>query len=68
MQYLPRDQAYAQGLVREDSTIFMGVDTVHEAPAGRPAVRIESKARYDGGLFILDVEHMPWGCGVWPAL
>jgi hypothetical protein len=27
------------------------------------SVRIESYARYDGGLFILDLNKAPWGCG-----
>lgn len=31
------------------------------------SVRISSQKRYDGGLFILDTNHAPWGCGVWPA-
>ena len=33
----------------------------------RESVRLEGKRRYDRGLFILDVAHMPSGCGVWPA-
>ncbi|CCX12093.1 Similar to Endo-1,3(4)-beta-glucanase xgeA; acc. no. Q5BAP5 [Pyronema omphalodes CBS 100304] len=34
---------------------------------GRPSVRVESKKTFDHGLFVLDVDHAPWGCGVWPA-
>lgn len=33
----------------------------------RPSVRLEGKRRFHRGLFILDVAHMPAGCGVWPA-
>jgi hypothetical protein len=33
----------------------------------RESVRLEGKRRFDRGLFILDVAHMPAGCGVWPA-
>eukprot|EP00529_Nitzschia_sp_RCC80_P023673 CAMPEP_0113514240 /NCGR_PEP_ID=MMETSP0014_2-20120614/40296_1 /TAXON_ID=2857 /ORGANISM="Nitzschia sp." /LENGTH=464 /DNA_ID=CAMNT_0000410709 /DNA_START=192 /DNA_END=1586 /DNA_ORIENTATION=- /assembly_acc=CAM_ASM_000159 len=33
----------------------------------REAVRLEGKRRFHRGLFILDVEHMPAGEGVWPA-
>ncbi|CAA7268521.1 unnamed protein product [Cyclocybe aegerita] len=29
--------------------------------------RIESYARFNGGLFILDLNKAPWGCGTWPA-
>ncbi|KAL9716224.1 hypothetical protein Ac2012v2_000670 [Leucoagaricus gongylophorus] len=31
------------------------------------SVRISSIAQYNGGLFILDLDKAPWGCGVWPA-
>lgn len=33
----------------------------------RESVRLEGKKRFDRGLFLLDVVHMPTGCGVWPA-
>jgi hypothetical protein len=33
----------------------------------RESIRLEGKTRFDKGLFILDVNHMPTGCGVWPA-
>ena len=33
----------------------------------RDSVRLEGTIRYNRGLFILDVRHMPSGCGVWPA-
>ena len=37
-------------------------------PAGpRDAIRLEGKRRFNRGLFILDLRHMPAGCGVWPA-
>jgi len=32
------------------------------------APRLISKKLFRGGLFIFDVEHVPIGCGVWPAL
>lgn len=31
---------------------------------GRDSVRLESKKRYDGGLFMLYLHHMPTGCGM----
>jgi len=31
------------------------------------SVRISSRAAYNTGLFILDLDMAPWGCGVWPA-
>jgi hypothetical protein len=33
----------------------------------RESIRLEGKRRFDKGLFILDVVHIPAGCGVWPA-
>ena len=33
----------------------------------RNSVRVHSKKHYSGGLFILDVEHIPTGCSSWPA-
>jgi len=33
----------------------------------RDSVRISSKKRYDGGLFVLDVIAMPYGNTIWPA-
>jgi hypothetical protein len=31
------------------------------------SLRLESKTRFNSGLLILDVDHVPFGCGVWPA-
>lgn len=37
-------------------------------PAGpRNSIRLEGKQRFNRGLFIIDVRHMPAGCGVWSA-
>jgi hypothetical protein len=33
----------------------------------RDSVRLEGKTRFDRGLIVLEVDHMPAGCGVWPA-
>jgi hypothetical protein len=33
----------------------------------RESIRLEGKHRYNSGLFILDVDHTPAGCGIWPA-
>jgi hypothetical protein len=49
----------------------MGVDYWSKTPStarGRASVRIESKATYQHGLFIVDLAHMPSStCGLWPA-
>ena len=31
------------------------------------SVRIQSNAAYNGGLFILDLNMAPWGCGSYPV-
>ena len=32
-----------------------------------PLHLLQSKSQYDAGLFVIDLEHMPTGCGTWPA-
>ena len=34
----------------------------------RNSVRIEGRRRFNRGLFIIDLRHMPAGCGTWPAV
>lgn len=48
----------------------MGVDYENKSTdKGRNAVRVESKAVYNLGLFIFDLDHVPESiCGLWPAL
>ncbi|KAF2199689.1 hypothetical protein GQ43DRAFT_419682 [Delitschia confertaspora ATCC 74209] len=69
VRYLNRADAESQGLISvSDSSIYIGVDSKHQAANGRASVRLESKGTYSHGLFILDLEHMPGGtCGTWPS-
>ncbi|GAB7363535.1 hypothetical protein MBLNU230_g3803t1 [Neophaeotheca triangularis] len=68
VDYQSREDSQAAGLIESSpGNIFMGADSTNVTPGGRPAVRIESNAVYDNGLIIIDVDHMPWGCGTWPA-
>jgi hypothetical protein len=53
-----------------NSSVTISVDTTNTWPSGgpgRPAVRLISDNTYTHGLFILDLNHMPYGCGTWPA-
>jgi hypothetical protein len=50
------------------AAVGWGVDTVNKDQAGRASVRLTSKKVYNHGLIVIDVEHMPVGCGTWPAL
>ncbi|KAK8197336.1 concanavalin A-like lectin/glucanase domain-containing protein [Phyllosticta capitalensis] len=68
------NQTYAQedGLISNTSDrVYIGVDTTHTynvySDRGRPSVRLQSSQSYTHGLFILDLNHMPYGCGTWPA-
>ena len=45
--------------------VYMSSAPTEEGP--RDSVRLEGNTRYDRGLFILDLRHLPTGCGVWPA-
>lgn len=48
--------------------VHIGVDHQNSAPRGRPSVRLTSNKKYNDGLFVLDLAHMPGGtCGSWPA-
>lgn len=52
---------------------YIGVDSVANyegtTARGRPSIRIETEKKYQYGLFIADLAHMPANvCGTWPAL
>lgn len=68
VQYVDRGTAESGQLISTGSSIHMGVDTANNAPDGRQSVRLSSTQTYHHGLFILDLGHMPTGCGTWPAL
>ncbi|KAF9453795.1 glycoside hydrolase family 16 protein [Macrolepiota fuliginosa MF-IS2] len=71
LSYTTRDDAFASGLAftQPDGTVIMQGDNTTQLDKGVPrkSVRISSQAQYNGGLFILDLNKAPWGCGVWPA-
>lgn len=45
--------------------IYMASSPTAEGP--RDSIRLEGKSRFEYGLFIMDLSHMPAGCGTWPA-
>eukprot|EP01043_Picozoa_sp_COSAG02_P008634 COSAG02_NODE_280_length_25797_cov_66.644447_13_plen_744_part_00 len=77
VRFVDREEAVANGLFgfdEADGTFKIRADTSQVvsscdgATGGRPAVRIASKKRWhSGGLFSIDLAHMPSGCGTWPA-
>ncbi|RPA72146.1 beta-1,3-1,4-glucanase [Ascobolus immersus RN42] len=71
VNYVDRGTAQANGLIAADSRgAYIGVDSkTIPGPEGRMSVRLESKKRFNRGLFLFDVQHMPGGiCGTWPAI
>ena len=54
--------------VTEDGGAYIGCDYWSIATGtGRGSVRLTSNEAWEHGLFIADIEHMPQGCGTWPA-
>ncbi|CCM02531.1 uncharacterized protein FIBRA_04633 [Fibroporia radiculosa] len=71
VQYLNATAAIDAGLATVDcnNVTTLAVDSTESVVSGglRKSVRISSPETYNSGLFIADFEHMPFGCGVWPA-
>ncbi|KAI9659597.1 MAG: hypothetical protein M1831_003678 [Alyxoria varia] len=70
--YVDRPSAARGQLIRTYSNrITIGVDSTHAynptRSAGRPSVRLENKHSFTRGLYVLSLNHMPYGCGTWPA-
>ena len=57
------DGTYSHG--ETEPFIYMSTTPTEKGP--RNSVRLEGLKRYNRGLFIIDVRHMPSGCGTWPA-
>ncbi|KAI0043201.1 glycoside hydrolase family 16 protein [Auriscalpium vulgare] len=69
--YVDHDTAFAHNLsyISYDGKVVMKGDDTNWLAEGqyRESVRVSSNTIYNGGLFILDTDRAPWGCGVWPA-
>ncbi|KAF8164022.1 hypothetical protein BJ912DRAFT_1005152 [Pholiota molesta] len=68
--YVNQSRAIEQGYISvQNGKVFMKADDQTTLPMGqnRESVRIASNATYNTGLFILDLNRAPWGCGNWPA-
>lgn len=58
-----RRQRRTQGPV--EPFVYMSSSATDAGP--RDSIRLEGKRRFNRGLFVIDLRHMPAGCGVWPA-
>ncbi|KAF2634148.1 glycoside hydrolase family 16 protein, partial [Massarina eburnea CBS 473.64] len=71
VEYAPFEKATSTGLIsNETDIVYLGVDSTNvytPGGLGRPSVRLESKMTFTEGLFVIDLTHMPVGCGTWPA-
>ncbi|KAI0072658.1 hypothetical protein K474DRAFT_1667552 [Panus rudis PR-1116 ss-1] len=73
VNYVNRDMAVAKNLsYATDSKFIMRADDLNVVTPGpnvrgRDSVRISSYDAYDESVTILDLAHMPAGCGTWPA-
>lgn len=72
VDYLSKADAVAANLTYVNSAgqAVTAVDSTNDYANGtnRPSVRLQSKKSYATGLVLWDIEHMPVGCAVWPAL
>jgi len=69
VNYVSQGQATSENLIQvQDSYVYIGADHLNIASGrGRNSVRISSTISWNEGLFIMDLLHMPSGCGTWPA-
>ncbi|KAF2013482.1 glycoside hydrolase family 16 protein [Aaosphaeria arxii CBS 175.79] len=67
-QYVDQSTAGNNGLISlENNQATMRVDAVTPGGDKRRSIRVTSKASYQHALIVADVQHMPSGCGTWPA-
>jgi len=71
VNYLTLEEARAKNLsYATEHKFFMLPDSknvVSPGSRGRDSIRISSKRAFDESVIILDLAHMPHGCGTWPA-
>jgi len=68
VHFVDYNTALSEGLIKIGNPIYMGADHSKVASgSGRDSVRIQSKKTFNSGLIIIDLVHMPVGCGTWPA-
>lgn len=68
--YAGSQDAWDWGLVTVNSnnSVKIGCDCWSVSTgSGRASVRLTSNQSWNYGLFIADLDHMPQGCGTWPA-
>jgi len=69
VNYVDKPTATREGLIKATADLVtIGCDSQNASTGrGRNSVRLETQAVFNGGLFIMDLNNMPTGCGTWPA-
>ncbi|KAI8069803.1 concanavalin A-like lectin/glucanase domain-containing protein [Gilbertella persicaria] len=68
VQYVDKATAKAKNLIyTQNGQVIIKADNSTVTPNGRPSIRLTSHYTFTTGLVVLDLEHMPTGCGTWPA-
>ncbi|WVQ82189.1 hypothetical protein IAT38_004317 [Cryptococcus sp. DSM 104549] len=70
VNYVSKSAGTDAGLVdvQANDVFIMRADSDNVATGrGRDSIRISSKDKFADGVYILDLNHMPVGCGTWPA-
>jgi len=74
VNFVTRDVAQSKGYITSNTPVYMGADHSSVASGrGRDSVRLTSKQTWTvkpgspSYLFVVDLVHMPTGCGTWPA-
>lgn len=68
--YVTKETAEKHNLVEGTTSGGFVIRSAPGVVAGGPrqSIRLEGTTRFNSGLFIVQMDHMPAGCGVWPAL
>ncbi|WVR07219.1 hypothetical protein IAU60_004260 [Kwoniella sp. DSM 27419] len=70
VNYVSKSAGQSAGLVdvQSNDVFVMRADSSNiPTGRGRDSIRISSKEQFADGVYILDVNHLPVGCGTWPA-
>ena len=67
VKFVSRDEALSSSLLSlSEGTVRMAAETT-DTSSPRRSIRVQSKALFSGAIFIIDLNHIPTGCGTWPA-
>ncbi|KAI0030483.1 endo-beta-glucanase [Vararia minispora EC-137] len=72
VNYVSKSTAMSKGLVSVSGTNFTlradDRNIVNSSASGRDSVRIQSQKSYGSHVTVINLAHMPKGCGTWPAI